>query len=50
MKYKVQITDESGNVQQYIVSRSSSSEWNTFYAVFRNGNGDYKQKNVNKIN
>ena len=26
MGYKVQITDEAGNVQQYIVSRSSSSE------------------------
>lgn len=26
MKYKVQITDEDGNVQQYVVSRSSSSE------------------------
>ena len=26
MEYKVQITDEAGNVQQYVVSRSSSSE------------------------
>ena len=26
MKYKVQITDEAGNVQQYIVSSSSSSK------------------------
>lgn len=26
MEYKVQIIDEAGNVQQYIVSRSSSSE------------------------
>jgi hypothetical protein len=26
MEYKVQITDEAGNVHQYVVSRSSSSE------------------------
>ena len=26
MEYKVQITDEAGNVQQYVVSRSSSDE------------------------
>lgn len=26
MKYKVQITDEAGNIRQYNVSRSSSSE------------------------
>ena len=26
MEYKVQITDEAGNIRQYIVSRSSSSE------------------------
>jgi hypothetical protein len=26
MEYKVQITDEAGNVQQYVVSRSSSFE------------------------
>jgi hypothetical protein len=26
MEYKVQITDEDGNVQQYVVIRSSSSE------------------------
>ena len=26
MEYKVQITDEASNVQQYVVSRSSSSE------------------------
>lgn len=26
MEYKVQITDESGNISQYIVSGSSSSE------------------------
>jgi hypothetical protein len=26
MEYKVQITDEAGNVQQYVVSSSSSSE------------------------
>jgi hypothetical protein len=25
MKYKIQLTDEAGNVQQYVVSRSSSS-------------------------
>ena len=26
MEYKVQITDEDGNVQQYVVSRSSSED------------------------
>lgn len=26
MEYKVQITDKAGNVQQYVVCRSSSSE------------------------
>lgn len=26
MKYKVQITDESGNIQQYVITRSSSNE------------------------
>jgi len=26
MEYKVQITDEAGNVQQYVITRSSSSE------------------------
>jgi len=26
MEYKVQITDETGNVQEYIIERSSSSE------------------------
>lgn len=26
MKYEFKITDEAGNVQQYVVSRSSSSE------------------------
>ena len=26
MEYKVQITDEAGNIRQYNVSRSSSSE------------------------
>lgn len=29
MKYKIQITDEAGNVQQHVVSRSSSSEDNS---------------------
>jgi len=26
MEYKVQITDETGNIQEYIIERSSSSE------------------------
>jgi hypothetical protein len=26
MKYNVQVTDEAGNVQEYVVSRSSSSD------------------------
>jgi hypothetical protein len=29
MKYKIQLTDEAGNVQQYVVNRSSCSDKKT---------------------